>query len=45
MRHEMDCLMLFQSCDNFDFTITKKSEVVYRPAPGKPYQEPTINYG
>ena len=32
-----------QSCDNFDLTIsTKKTEVVYQPAPGKPYNEPAI---
>ena len=31
------------SCDNYDFTISiKKTEVVYQPAPGKPYKEPTI---
>ena len=32
-----------QSCDNYDLTIsTKKTEVVHRPAPGKPYNEPSI---
>ena len=31
------------SCDSYDLTIsTKKTEVVYQPAPGKPYREPTI---
>ena len=31
------------SCDSYDLTISiKKSEVVYQPAPGKPYKEPTI---
>ena len=31
------------SCDNFDLTVNiKKTEVVYQPAPGKPYKEPTI---
>ena len=31
------------SCDNYDLTISiKKTEVVYQPAPGKPYKEPTI---
>ena len=31
------------SCDSYDFTISiKKTEVVYQPAPGKPYKEPTI---
>ena len=32
-----------KSCDNYDLTIsTKKTEVVHQPAPGKPYNEPTI---
>ena len=31
------------SCDSNDLTISiKKIEVVYQPAPGKPYKEPTI---
>ena len=31
------------SCDCYDLTISiKKTEVVYQPAPGKPYKEPTI---
>ena len=31
------------SCDSYDLTISiKKTEVVYEPAPGKPYKEPTI---
>ena len=31
------------SCDSYEFTISiKKTEVVYQPAPGKPYKEPTI---
>ena len=31
------------SCDNYDLTISiKKTEVVYQPAPGKPYKEPSI---
>ena len=31
------------SCDRNDLTICiKRSEVVYQPAPGKPYKEPTI---
>ena len=31
------------SCDNYDLTSrTKKTEVVNQPAPGKPYNEPTI---
>ena len=33
----------FDTCDNNDLTISiKKTEVVYQPAPGKPYKEPTI---
>ena len=32
-----------QPCDNYDLTIsTKMTEVVHQPAPGKPYNEPTI---
>ena len=31
------------SCDSYDLTIRiKKTEVVYQPAPEKPYKEPTI---
>ena len=30
------------SCDSYDLTISIKNEVVYQPAPGKPYKEPTI---
>ena len=31
------------SCDSYDLAIRiKKTEVVYQPAPGKPYKEPTI---
>ena len=31
------------SCDSYDLTISfKKTEVVYQPAPGKPYKEPII---
>ena len=31
------------SCDSYVLTISiKKTEVVYQPAPGKPYKEPTI---
>ena len=31
------------SCDSYDLTISiKKTEVVYQPAPGKPYKEPNI---
>ena len=32
-----------EPCDNYDLTIsTKKTQVVHQPAPGKPYNEPTI---
>ena len=32
-----------QVSDSYDLTISiKKTEVVYQPAPGKPYKEPTI---
>ena len=31
------------SCDSYDLTISIiKAEVIYQPAPGKPYKEPTI---
>ena len=41
MQHEMDCFST--ACDNFGLTIsTKKTEVMYQPAPGKPYHEPHI---
>ena len=31
------------SCDSYDLTISiKKTEVVYQPAPVKPYKEPII---
>ena len=31
------------ACDSYDLTISmKKTEVVYQPAPGKPYKEPNI---
>ena len=34
---------VFDSCDSYDLTISiKKTEVVYQPAPGKPYKETTI---
>ena len=38
MQHGMNCLC--QGCDNFG--LTKKTGVMYQPAPGKPYQEPHI---
>ena len=31
-----------QSCDDYDLTISTKTQVVHQPAPGKPYNEPTI---
>ena len=41
MQHEVDCFS--KACDNFGLTIsTKKTEVMYQPAPGKPYTEPHI---
>ena len=41
MQRAMD--QVSQSCDNYDLTIsTKKTEVVHKPAPGKPNNEPTI---
>ena len=37
------CKGLWIACDNFDLTIsTKNTEVVTKPAPGKPYSKPTI---
>ena len=34
---------VYDSCDSFDLTIgIKKTEVLYQPAPRKPYKEPTI---
>ena len=30
-------------CDRYDLTISiKTTEIVYQPAPGKPYKDPTI---
>ena len=41
MQLEMDGFST--ACDNFGFTIsTKKTEMMYQPAPGNPYQEPNI---
>ena len=31
-----------QACDNFDLTISTKTEVVRQPVHRKPYSEPTI---
>ena len=40
---QKDVDQISDSCDSYDFTISiKKTEVVYQPAPGKPYKEPTI---
>ena len=40
---QKDVDQVSDSCDSYDFTISiKKTEVVYQPAPGKPYKEPTI---
>ena len=33
---------VFDSCDSYDLTISIKTEVIYQPAPGKPYKEPKI---
>ena len=40
MQRDMD--QVSQSCDNYLIISTKKTEVVHQPAPGKPYNEPTI---
>ena len=41
MQNAMD--RVSQACENYDLKIsTKKTEVVYQPAPGKSYSEPTI---
>jgi hypothetical protein len=41
MQKEMD--KFSQACDNFGLTIsTKKTEVLFQPAPGKPYHAPTV---
>ena len=41
MQHSMD--LFSTACTNFGFTIsTKKTEIMYQPAPGKQYQEPTV---
>ena len=41
MQHSMDLFSV--ACTNFGFTInTKKTEVMYQPAPGTQYQEPTV---
>ena len=41
MQEGMD--QVSDSCDSYDLTISiKKTDVVYEPARGKPYKEPTI---
>ncbi|GFS20263.1 hypothetical protein ElyMa_006895100 [Elysia marginata] len=41
MQHSMDSFST--ACDNFSLSIrNKKTEVMYQPAPGKPYPEPTM---
>ena len=41
MQHSMDLFSI--ACSNFGLTIsTKKTEVMYQPAPKNPYQEPTV---
>ena len=41
MQEAMD--RVSQACDSYDLSIsTEKTEVVYQPAPGKPYSEPII---
>ena len=41
MQLEMD--VFSTACDNFGFTIsTKKTEMMYQPAPENPYQKPNI---
>ena len=46
LQQKRRCKKVYQvsdSCDSYDLTISfKKTEVVYQPAPGKPYKEPTI---
>ena len=41
MQRAMD--QVSQSCDNYDLTISTKTDVVHQPAPGKLHKEPTIN--
>ena len=37
---QKDVDQVFDSCDSYDLTVSiKKTEVVYQPAPGKPYKE------
>ncbi len=41
MQQGMDCFS--RACENFGLTIsTKKTEVMYQPVPGQPYQDPHI---
>ena len=40
---QKDVDQVSDSCDSYDLTVSiKKTEVVYQPAPGKHYKEPTI---
>ena len=40
---QKDVNQVSNSCDSYNLTISiKTTEVVYQPAPGKPYKEPTI---
>ena len=42
-RMQKDVDKVSDSFDSYDLTISiKKTEVVYQPAPGKPYKEPTF---
>ena len=41
MQQLMDCFS--RACDNFGLTInTQKTEIMYQPAPGKPYERPHV---
>ena len=43
MKMQKGVAQVSDSCDNYDLTsIIKKTEVIYQPAPDKPYKEPTI---
>ena len=43
LQQNRKCKKVSDSCDSYDLTISiKKIEVVYQPAPGKPYKESTI---
>jgi hypothetical protein len=41
MQYSMD--KFSTSCDNFGLTVSiRKTEVIYKPTPGKPHQVPTV---